>query len=452
MGHDLGIAGATTDEVYQAMDWLKTRQPVIEQALARKWLTDPTENPGKLVLYDLTSTWVEGTKCELADFGYSRDKKRGRAQIEFALITNPTGIPVAVRTFPGNTSDPTACGDAITAIRDQFQMTEAVLVGDRGMVTGTRIDELRGIDGIGWIGALKHAQIAALAKDGGPLRPSLFDQTGVLAIEHPDYPTERLIACYNPYQAEYRKAKRDRLIAATLADLDKIAVRVEKGRLKAEHKIGLAVGKVIDRHKVARLVTVTIGPGSIEYGRNTIALREEALIDGIYVIRTSVPDTQLTDAQIVASYKQLANVEKDFAWIKGVDITVRPIRHWLVGRVEAHLMICLLAAILTWHLRQAWRPLTFTDEHPTPPAGSAQPARRSTAADRKASTRHNTNGQELRSFHSLLGHLSVMTRNVITITTTTGPVSYEQITQPTTTQAEAFRLIGTPIPCTLTGR
>jgi hypothetical protein len=450
MGVDLGLAGISTDEVYSAMDWLVDRQDAIEAELAAKHLTDQAANPNALVMFDLSSTWVEGNKCELAAFGYSRDKKRGKAQIEFALVANPEGIPVAVRVFPGNTADPSSFVHAVEAVREKFSMGRAVMVGDRGMVTGTRIDEMRGVEGLEWIGALKHAQIAALAADDGPLQMTLFDQQDLAEATDPAYPGERLIMCRNPFTAARSKAKRERLVAATIADLAKVAGRVERGTLTKEDDIALEVGKVIGRHKVAKLVTFRISKTRVSYGRNNAAIAAEAALDGIYVIRTSLDEDSMAATEVLGSYTRLSHVEQDFAWAKSVDIAVRPVWHRRADRVTAHLLICMLAVHITWHLRKAWAPLTFTDTEPPGPSTSpSAPAKRSEAAAHKASTRRTPENRRARSFHGLLSHLGTMTRNTIRIDTPEGGVEFTRVSQPTADQAEAFRLIGAPIPQTI---
>jgi len=446
LGEDYGLGEPGKDEAFRAMDWLAARKDTIEQALAAKYLADPDANPAKLVLYDLTSTWMEGTKCELAAFGHSRDNKKGRSQIEFALIAAPSGVPVGLRVFGGDTSDPIACKQAISAIAEQFAMDQAVLVGDRGMVTGTRIDDLKKTPGLGWIGALRRSSIAALAADNGPLQMTLFDQTDLFDFTDPRFPGELLVACRNPFRADGDKVKREKLITATLADLDKVATRVAKGNLVGAGAINRAVGQVINKRKVGRLVTVDVARAHISIGRNAAAIDAEAMLDGVYVIRTSLGKDQLAPAAVLTAYKQLKEVEKDFKWIKSTDIAVRPVRHWKVARVEAHLLICMLAAVLEHHLRAAWAPLTFTDEHPGPPPTPSKPARRSAHADAKAAKRHREDGLDLRSFGELLDHLGAMTRNTITIATPAGEQSFVEVTRPTKVQAEAFRLLGAKIP------
>jgi hypothetical protein len=450
LGADLGLGGVAKDAVYEAMDWLHAKIPDAEKSLAARYLADPASNPAKLVLYDLTSTWVEGEKCELAAFGHSRDRKRGRKQVEFAIIAGPDGTPVGVRVFKGSVPDPEAFKSAVKAVRDEYKMAEAVMVGDRGMVTGTRIAEMRGEDGLGWIGALRHAPIRALAADGGPLQMTLFDETDLFSFTSPDYPGEMLTACLNPFRRERDGAARERLVQATLGDIAKVAARVESRRLRKAASIEREVGRVIDKRKVARLVNVEVADGFISYGANRPKIAAEAALDGVYVIRTSLTAAQMAPADVVACYKRLAKVEEDFKWIKSQDVQVRPLRHRLAQRVEAHLFICVLAAIVERRLREAWRPLTFADEEPPAPTSPSKPAKRSARADKKASTRRRADGVGLRSYKELLDHLGTLTRNNIQIDLPqAGRWTAPRLTTPTPAQAEAFRLLGAPIPAAL---
>jgi hypothetical protein len=446
IGEDLGIADACKDEVYRAMDWLLGRKDQIEAALAAKFLKDPAHNPAQLVFYDLTSTWVEGTECPLAARGYNRDKKKGKKQIEFALVAAPGGVPVAVRVFPGNTADPDSFKDAIGAVKDHFGMVTAIMVGDRGMVTGTRIDDLRKRPGLGWVGALDRPQVAALAADQGPLQLTLFDQADLFAFTSPAYPGETLIACMNPFNQAAARARRQDLIAAALADIAKIPLKDRRRQPKTDKQLERAVGAALAKRKVSKFVSVEVKDGAITATRDQDAIAAAERVDGVYAIRTSLAEEQMPAPDVVRVYKQLARVEEDFKNLKSVDMQVRPIRHWLEGRVEAHLLICLLAAVVSWRLRQAWAPLTFKDEQGPEPTTPSKPARRSPQADKKASARRRPDGIPLRSFGQLLDHLAVMTRNPITIQTPTGPITVAKVSAPTPTQAEAFKLIGAPIP------
>jgi hypothetical protein len=450
LGADLGVAGASTDEVYAAMDWLLDRQDAIEKKLAAKHL-GPEANPSRMAMFDLTSSWVTGRCCAVAVHGYSRDGKKGLPQINYGLLTDPAGRPVAVRVLPGNTADPAAFTGIVEVIRDTFGLTRLVLVGDRGMITSARITALRELNtdtgtAFGWITALRAPAIAALAREDGPLQMSLFDTQDLAEIAHPDYPGERLIACRNPALAAERARKRNELLQATQADLAAIAERVARGTLTGAGKIGEAVGKVITKRKVGKHFRRDITDTSFTYQRDQAGIDAEAALDGIYVLRTSVPAGELDPATVVDSYKNLAHVERDFRSIKTDDLDLRPIHHRLDERVKAHVLICLLACYLIWHLRQAWAPLTFTDEHPPTRDNPVAPAQRSPQARAKAATHHDADGNPLHSFRGLLDHLATLTRNDIHYhgTNTTVPT----LAEPTPEQRRAFDLITTPIPLT----
>jgi hypothetical protein len=452
LGPDLGVAGASTDEVYAAMDWLADRQDAIEKKLAAQHL-GPATNPSRMALFDLTSSWVTGRCCELAAYGYSRDGKKGLPQIEYGVLTDPAGRPVAVRVVPGDTADPVAFSDIVEVIRDRFGLTRLVLVGDRGMITSARIDALRKLNedpdtatAFGWITALRAPDIATLAAEQGPLQMSLFDTQDLAEISHPDYPGERLITCRNPALAAERARKRTELLAATDADLAAIAARVAAGRLRGAGKIGEAIGRVIAKRKVGKHFRREITDTTFTYHRDQAGIDAEAALDGIYVLRTSVPATELDPAAVVDSYKNLAHVERDFRSIKTDDLDLRPIHHRLDERVRAHVLICLLACYLIWHLRKAWAPLTFTDEHPPTRDNPVAPAQRSPQAQTKASTQHDPDGNPLRSFRGLLDHLATLTRNDIHYHGTNATVP--TLAEPTPDQRRAFDLIGTPIPLT----
>ena len=450
LGVDLDVAGATTDEIYAAMDWLVGRQDAIESKLAAKHL-GPEVNPGRMALFDLTSSWVTGRCCELAARGYSRDGKKGCEQIEYGILTDPEGRPVAVRVFPGNTADPDAFTEIVPVIRDKFGLDKLVLVGDRGMITTARIDALRKLNDdpdtatdFGWITALRAPDIAKLAAEDGPLQMSLFDTQDMAEITHPDFPGERLIACRNPQLAAERTRKRNELLAATDKLLAPIIARVAAGRLSGADKIGVAVGKVINNHKMGKHFHYTITDTSLAVERRHDQIAAEAARDGIYVLRTTVDATELDAAGVVVGYKNLAHIERDFRIIKVDDLDLRPIHHRLDDRVKAHVLICLLACYLIWHLRQAWAPMTFTDEHPPQRDNPVAPAQRSAGADAKASTQHDAQGNPLRSFRGLLDHLATLTRNQIRFTGATTEVP--TLAEPTPDQRRAFDLIDTPIP------
>ena len=420
LAHDLGVAQASTDEVYAAMDWLAGRQDGIEARLVRAHLTGPA-NPDRLALFDLSSSWVTGSHCPLAARGYSRDGKKGLPQIEYGLLTDPQGRPVAVRVFPGNTADPTAFTTIASDVREKFGLTGMVMVGDRGMITSARIEALRELGGFGWVTALRAPAIAALAADDGPLQMSLFDQMDLAEITHPDYPGERLIACRNRALAAERARKRRALLDATDLELATITAAVTARRLSGAGRIGIRVGKVIDRFKMAKHYTVAITDDTVTCTRDQPAIDAEAALDGIYIIRTTVPATQMSPDKVVATYKSLAHVERDFRSLKTIDLDLRPIHHHTETRVRAHVLICTLAAYLVWHLRAAWAPLTFTDEDRPDPVDPVAPVRRSTAADRKAATKTTTDDLPARSFTSLLDHLATLTRNDLRYGDQNGP-------------------------------
>jgi len=444
---DLGVDDATTDEVYAAMDWLAGRQDAIETKLVRTHLTSPA-NPDRLALFDLSSSWVTGRCCPLAARGYSRDGKKGLPQIEYGLLTDPAGRPVAVRVFPGNTADPTAFTAIVQAVKDTFKLQDMVMVGDRGMITSARVDALRELGGFGWVTALRAPPIAALAADDGPLQMSLFDQVNLAEITHPDYPGERLVACRNPALATERTRKRLALLESTDIELTKIVAAVAAGRLTGAGKIGIRVGKIIGRYKMAKHYILDITKDTFAFTRNTEAIAAEAALDGLYVIRTTIGPEQMDAAKVVATYKSLARVERDFRSIKSIDLDLRPIHHWTETRVRAHVFICMLAAYLTWHLRQTWAPLTFTDEHRPDPIDPVAPAQRSHAADHKAATKTTTDDQPARSFTSLLDHLGTLTRNHLRVAGH-DESGFDLLAIPTPTQRRAFELLNASIPLTL---
>jgi len=384
LGVDLGVAEASTDEIYAAMDWLFEQQEAIEARLAARHLA-PAVNPSKMALFDLTSAWVEGRHCPLAARGYSRDGKRNRAQIEYGLLTDPAGRPVAVGVFAGNTADPTAFIAAVDMVRDRFGLTDLVMVGDRAMITNARIAALRQDTDLGWLTALRAPQVAALAAEDGPLQLSLFDEFDLAEISHPDYPNERLIACRKPLLAAERTRKRGELLTATEAALAPVLAAVTQGRLAGADQIGLKVGRIINTYKMAKHFDLAITDTTLTLTRKTDQIQAETALDGIYVLRTSVPADQLNAPGVVTAYKNLAHLERDFRTIKVDDLRLRPIHHRLEDRVRAHVLIAMLAAYLTWHLRRAWAPLTFTDETPTNQANPVAPALRSQTAARKAS-------------------------------------------------------------------
>jgi hypothetical protein len=406
-----------------------------------------------MALFDLTSAWVTGRCCALAARGYSRDGKKGCEQIEYGVLTDPAGRPVGVRVFPGNTADPDAFTQIVTVIRDTLGIARLVLVGDRGMITSARIDALRKLNDdpdtatdFGWITALRAPAIAKLAADDGPLQMSLFDTQDLAEISHPDYPGERLIACRNPALAAERARKRAELLAATEKLLAGVAARVSAGTLRGAGKIGEAVGKAIGKYKMGKHFRRDITDTTFTYHRDTAGIDAQAALDGIYVLRTTVDTDTLEPAAVVESYKNLANIERDFRIIKIDDLDLRPIHHRLDERVRAHVLICLLACYLVWHLRKAWAPLTYTDEHPPQRDNPVAPAQRSPEADAKAAGKHDADGNPLRSFRGLLDHLATLTRNQVRYhgASTDVPV----LADPTPDQRRAFDLLDTPIPLT----
>ena len=441
LGPDLGVAGAATDDIYAAMDWLHVRQDDIEKQLAARHLRE-----GGIAMFDLSSSWVEGSHCELAAYGYSRDGKRGKPQIEYGLLTDHEGRPVAVRVFAGNTADPKTFPEAVKAVRGKFGLEQMIMVGDRGMITTARIKDLRELEGMAWITCLRHPAIKKLMADDGPLQLSLFDEQDLAEITSGDFPGERLIACRNPFEARKRARTREELLAATEAGLGTIAAQVAAGRVKDPDKIGVRAGKVINKRKVAKHFILDIGDGRISWRRDQASIDAEAATDGIYVIRTPVPAETLDAAGAVAAYKDLARLERDFRHIKAEDLDLRPIWHRLEDRVRGHVLICMLACYLTWHLRQAWAPLTFTDEHRPARANPVAPARRSLSAAAKAAFKTGPGKQPIRGFRDLIDHLATLTRDTIVV----GSQPVDKLANPTPTQRRAFDLIGAPIPHTLT--
>jgi hypothetical protein len=450
LGTDLEVAGASTDEVYAAMDWLLGRQDMIEATLAARHLADEQTNPHRMALFDLSSSWMEGRACPLARRGYSRDGKKNRTQIEYGLLTDPDGRPVAIKVFPGNTADPTAFLAAVKIVRDRFGLTQMVMVGDRGMITSARIDAIRADteSDLGWLTALRAPAIKTLAAAGGPLQPTLFDQQNLAEISHPDYPGERLVACRNPFLVTERARKRDELLQATEDTLGPVIAAVDAGRLTGADRIGLRVGPLLGKYKMAKHFEVTITDTTLTVTRNSAQIQAEAALDGIYVLRTTVPAHTLDSAGVVGAYKNLAHLERDFRTIKVDDLDLRPIFHRLEDRVRAHMLIVMLAAYLTWHLRRTLAPLTFTDTDRPALTDPVAPAARSATAARKASRRKDPDDQPVRSFRTLLDHLATLTRNDIRYGGAHGPI-VPTLATPTPPQRRAFELLNTAIPLNL---
>ncbi len=441
LGVDLGLVGLHTDACSEAMDFLLERKGEVEAALVRRHLND-----GSLVFYDLSSSFVEASHNELAAFGHPRDGKRGKRQTEYGVVATKEGLPLAIEVFSGNTSDPKSFVRIVETTKERFGLSRVVFVGDRGMITSARVAALKDAGGFGWVTALRSGEIKALLRDGA-IPPSLFDEVNLCEIAHPDYASERLVACKNPFLAAERSRKRQALLSATEADLNKVAAAVGAGRLRDPGKIGLRTGRVLNRHKMAKHFELAIGEGRFAFARKIDAIEAEAGLDGIYVIRTSEGADALSSEAVVATYKSLANLERNFRTMTSLDLHFRPIGHRLADRMRAHAFICLLAAHLVWHLRLAWTPLTFADEAPPERIDPVLPATRSASAATKAAARHQEDGQELRPFQGLLDHLGTLTRNTCSVPGTA--VSFERLAEPTPTQRKAFELIEVAIPVRL---
>ena len=434
LAETLGVADADEDELYGAMDWLLARQERIERGLAARHL-----GPGALVLYDLTSTYVEGRHCPLAKHGHSRDGKPGTLQIEYGLITDEGGRPIAVEVVAGDTADPVTVPAAVTKLRDRFGLAEVVLVGDRGMLTSARIEVLRE-QGLGWISSLRAPAVRALA-EAGALQLGLFDERGLAEISSPEYPGERLIVCRNPLLAAERARKRLDLLAATEAKLAPIVARVEAGRLRGADRIGLAVGRVIDRYKVAKHFELDITDDHLVVTRREAAITAEAALDGLYVLRTSVAAERLEAPDVVRAYKRLSRVERAFRGLKAVDLAVRPIHHHTADRVRAHILLCMLAYHVQWHLERAWAPLLFRDEARPELDDPVAPAVRSDAALTKARTQRLPDGGTVHSFRTLLAELATLTRNRVVPVGAPDETAFDLVAIPTPLQARALSLL-----------
>jgi transposase len=440
LAEELGVADATEDQLYGAMDWLLERQAAVEKKLARRHLAD-----GALVLYDVTSSYYEGKTCPLARFGHDRDGKTGLPIIAYGALTDADGRPVAVRVYPGNTGDPTTVPDQVEALTKRFGLSRVVLVGDRGMLTQTQIDVLKKHPGLGWISALRSGAIRRLLADGHLIRDDL-EAERLAEITSPEFPGERLVACYNPQLAEQRRQKRRELLAATQAELEALAASVARASVRAETaaEVGVRAGKIINRYKVAKHFTLTIRDGHLGWARKRDAIAKEEMLDGIYVIRTSEPAERLTAADGVRSYKRLALVEQAFRCLKGIDLLVRPIRHRTADRVRAHILLCLLAYHVEWHLRQAWEPLLFEDEELTVDRqrrDPVAPARASESARQKKKTHATPGGLPVQSFRTLMAHLGTRCRNTCIVSADPDRTPFHQVTEADALQAEALRLI-----------
>jgi hypothetical protein len=430
---ELSLEGADQDDLYRALDWLCERQERIEDRLARRHLKH-----GELVLYDVSSSYFEGRTCPLAEFGYARGGKRGTPQLVFGLLCDRRGRPVAAEAFKGSLHDDKTLPHALEKLRRRFALRRVVVVSDRGMVTKANLEAMRAEQGVGWITALKAPQVKRL-RTRAVLQPSLFDEHNLAEIEDPgEHPGERLVVCRNPLVADERARKREALLEATERELSAIAERVERGTLAGEAEIGLAVGAVWNRYRVKKHFELEITDTSFSFARKREQIGAEAALDGIYVLRTSVPEGDLDAADVVRSYKQLKEVERAFRSLKGV-LEVRPIHHRLEQRVRAHIFLCTLAYYLEWHLREAWAELLFKDESPPRSPDPVAKASRSPAAEQKARTKRTSRGHPCHSFRSLLEELALQTRNTVRLAST--EATFDQLTKPTPIQARARELV-----------
>jgi transposase len=440
LAEELAVGDATEDQLYDAMDWLLSRQPAIEKKLAQRHLRD-----GAMVLYDVTSSYYEGKTCPLARYGHDRDGKTGCPIIVYGTLTDADGRPVAVQVYSGNTGDPTTIPDQVEMLTKRFGLSRVVLVGDRGMLTQTQIEVLKKHPGLGWISALRSGAIRRLLAEGHLIRTDLETQR-LAEITSPDFPDERLVACYNPQLAEQRRHKRQDLLAATQAELEALARSVARpaDRPETAAEIGVRAGKIINHYKMAKHFILTIHDGYLGWARKEDVIQDEELLDGIYVIRTSEPTAHLSAADSVRSYKRLALVEQAFRCLKGIDLLVRPIHHRTADRVRAHILLCLLAYYVEWHLRQAWESLLFEDEELAvdrrrrDPVG---PARASASARQKKKTHRTSGGLPVQSFRTLLAHLGTRCRNTCVVSADPQQTTFRQVTEADALQAEALRLI-----------
>ena len=438
LAEDFGVVDANENDLYAAMDWLLARQEAIQNKLAARHLREDG-----LVLYDLSSSYFEGTTCPLAKRGYNRDGKHGMLQVNYGLLTDPRGCPVAVSVHEGNTSDSTTFMPEVQRLRAAFGIEQLVMVGDRGMIGHKAIAELREMQGVGWITALKTSSIRALLENG-QLQLGLFDERNLIELASPDYPGERLVVCRNPQLAKLRAHKREDLLAATEKSLQAIRARVQAGRLRGMDAIGLRVGRVVNQYKVAKHFELTIEEDSFTFERKHGAIAEEAALDGIYVIRTSVEAQRMDAPECVRNYKALANVERAFRSLKTVDLKVRPIHHRTADRVRAHILLCMLAYYVEWHMREAWRELMFADPDQAAKAvrDPVAPAQRSHQALDKVAVRTFEDGTPVHSFSTLMAEMATIVRNTCR-TPSAGPdaPTFDIVTTPNATQRRALDLI-----------
>ena len=430
---ELGVEGADEDDLYAAMDWLLDRQERIEDRLAARHLAE-----GEMVLYDVSSSYFEGRTCPLAKLGYSRDGKSGLPQITYGLLCEHDGRPVAVEVFTGELHDDKTLPSQVTKLKDRFGLSRVIVVADRGMVTKANIELLTETDGVDWITALKAPTIKKLARTG-VFQPSLFDEQNLGEItDVAEFPGERLIVCRNPLVGAQRARKRDELLNATEADLTAIAHRVAHGTLQGADQIGLAVGPALKRYRMRKHFQIAITDTTFTYTRDTAKIAAEAALDGFYILRTSLTESDLPAGDIVRAYKNLEQAERAFGSLKGPDLQIRPIHHHLADRVRAHVLICMLAYYLTWHLKAAWKPLLFTDEHRPVSLDPVAKAVRSPAAQQKAQTKRTSTGQPAHSYRTLLAELATQTRNTTRLHSASS--TFEKLTQPTALQAKALEL------------
>lgn len=432
------VGAVDENDLYAAMDWLLERQRTIQKKLAARHLSE-----GALALYDLSSSYFEGRCCPLAKIGYSRDGKRNTLQVNYGLLTNRAGCPVAISVYEGNTADAKTLPEQVARLREDFGLERLVLVGDRGMISHKAIDSLRELPGLAWITALKSAQIRALVHSGA-LQLGLFDERNLFEFAHPDYPDERLIACRNAELGRRRAHKREALLVATEKELEKLRTRIENGSLTGRDKIGVRVGKVVNKYKVAKLFALTIEEDRFEFHRLAEQVAAEAALDGIYIIRSSVPKKHMDSAEAVRSYKALTQVERAFRSMKTIDLHIRPIHHWLETRVRAHIFLCMLAYYVEWHMREVWRELLFADEDlkrktRRDPVAAAQ---RSAAALQKVATHTLEDGSPAHSFRTLLQELSTIVRNTcLPSAGASVSLTFQMTTLPNPTQQRALQLL-----------
>lgn len=441
LAEELSVEQADEDDLYEAMDWLLARQERMEKKLARRHLSE-----GAVVLYDVTSSYYEGRTCRLAQFGHDRDGQKGLPIIVYGVMTDREGCPVAVRVYPGKTGDPTTVAEQVEKLRTKFELSRVVLVGDRGMLTQPQINKLKQHPGLGWITALTSVSIRKLVEQGA-LQLSLFDERNLAEITSPDYPGERLMACYNPLLAEERRRKRLELLEATEKGLEKIVREVarRKRSLMKQPEIGLKAGKVLGRYKVGKHFALTIGEGTFQWARRDQSIQQEARLDGIYVIRTSEPQRRLSAEDTVRTYKSLSQVERAFRSLKGIDLLVRPIRHRTEDRVPAHIFLCMLAYYVQWHMRRALAPILFDDDQLPQERKQRDPilpAKPSQSAKAKKSSLRTREGLPVHSFETLMAELASRGRNTYRIKSDNAAPTFKQVPEPTPLQVRAYQLLG----------